>query len=149
MESPNTNTLERIYQILDSIEPDEYGCRNWPGTFGKHGLVSIKGKRFKVHRLALERKLDRPIRPGFLACHTCDWPPCINQDHLYEGTKKTNAQDRVSRHPETWDHVRNPNSPQMLKLRNWSRSKENSEHWGKVQPMGIKARWNRDTNIKK
>jgi hypothetical protein len=45
----------------------------------------------------LAEKLGRPIRKGYLACHTCDVRACINPDHLYEGTVTDNNRDTVRR----------------------------------------------------
>jgi hypothetical protein len=50
----------------------------------------IDGKNVALHRLALEQKLGRPIAPGMKALHSCNNPPCINQDHLREGTQREN-----------------------------------------------------------
>jgi hypothetical protein len=50
-----------------------------------------------VARIMLEYKLEREIRPGHLACHHCDVPRCMNLDHIYEGTHKSNAEDKVKR----------------------------------------------------
>jgi hypothetical protein len=92
------NTLEDIYRIFDSIVPDEYGCHQWPtAVVGYYRTATISGRGFKVHRLALERKLGRPIRPGYEALHTCDCKSCVNEDHLYEGTKKDNNYDMRER----------------------------------------------------
>lgn len=52
------------------------------------------GKKFFVFaRVVLERKLGRPIRPRRLACHHCNNGLCIEPEHIYEGTYRTNALD--------------------------------------------------------
>jgi hypothetical protein len=100
-------TLENFYRICDNIEPDEYGCLPYPGaTRGFHFRVIIEGQVRRVNRLVLERKLSRPIRPGFHALHTCDYPSCVNEDHLYEGTDKDNARDRMLRNPDSVEHMK-------------------------------------------
>jgi hypothetical protein len=98
-----TLTLADVYCIFDSIEPDKFGCHEWPrprGVRGYHVLIQISHKRYKVHRLALERKLGRPIKPWRLAIHDCDNPSCVNPAHLREGTHKDNTQDMILRNPE-------------------------------------------------
>ena len=83
-------TLEEFYRICDSIQPDKYGCLKYPSKAppGYHRNVQINGGQFKAHRLALERKLGRLIRPGYFARHTCGWPSCVNPNHLYENPRK-------------------------------------------------------------
>jgi hypothetical protein len=101
-------TLEKFYRICDAIEPDAYGCLPYPGaTRGVHFRVIIGGQGRRVNRLVLERKLGRPIRPGFQALHTCDYPSCVNKEHLYEGTDKDNARDRMlPHHPDSVEHMK-------------------------------------------
>ena len=72
----------------------------WPWTAGTnnygYGLIS-RGRRGEglvlAHRVALERRLGRPLKPGHCACHHCDNPPCCNPEHLFEGTLADNNRD--------------------------------------------------------
>jgi hypothetical protein len=81
--------LKEVYRILDTIRSNKRGCRIWPLRKWNtgYGQVHLKGHRYEsgVHRLALERKLGRPLRPGFQALHTCDCRLCCNPKHLYDG----------------------------------------------------------------
>jgi hypothetical protein len=73
-----------------------------------------KGSRYKVHKLALELKLGRPLAEGLQSCHErhCLHRDCCNPQHLYEGTHATNTDDKVSldrhhkpigeAHPNSW-----------------------------------------------
>jgi hypothetical protein len=95
-----------IYAIFDAIEPDEYGCCKYPSRNGTtYPLVWLDGRQHRVHRLALERKLGRPIKPGFKALHECDYPPCVNPDHLYEGTDADNVHDTMERCPGAREQI--------------------------------------------
>lgn len=67
-----------------------------PQGYGQFGRQQSDGriKMFRAHRVALEEKLGRPIKPGFCACHRCDNPPCCNPAHLFETTQEYNIKDR-------------------------------------------------------
>lgn len=70
-------------------------CIEYQGLRSKQGYGITKGKK-KAHRVAFQEATG--IDPtGWLVCHHCDNPPCVNPEHLYLGTHKTNAADKVSR----------------------------------------------------
>ena len=101
---PNLIDWEHYLSKIDRSNSE--GCHPWTGAKrGRtyHGAYSIgpwgkPGTRYVgAHRIMLEMKLGRPIRPGFFACHTCDYPRCCNPDHLWEGTAKDNMQDAAKK----------------------------------------------------
>lgn len=80
----------------------ERGCWEWrgptenfrnikPGQRG-YAYATFKGKRVRLHRWMLARKLGRPLTATEQACHECDNPPCWNPEHLEPGT---NAQNHI------------------------------------------------------
>lgn len=79
------------------------GCWVWSGTrnhkgYGRYNFTTDKGVRTgSAHRLALELRLGRPIRPGLHTLHECDNPPCCNGEHLREGTVSDNQQDAYAK----------------------------------------------------
>jgi hypothetical protein len=130
-------TLEEFYAKCDVIKPDENGCLSSPGN--RWGRVYIDGVARIVPRVALERKLGRPILPGHMALHGCDNPQCFSTEpgHVYEGSHSRNMQDRSERQPESFDN-----------LREWANSPENKEHCRSLEHRErcrgiVNTRWNK------
>jgi HNH endonuclease len=68
----------------------EYGG----GKYTKHCMRHYEGRRQYVHRIAFYEAY------GYwpLVCrHKCDNPPCINPDHLLDGSQGDNIRDMYSR----------------------------------------------------
>ena len=88
---------DRFWLKVDVRGPDE--CWEWQeGRDDEgYGRFHLSGGHVRAHRFALALVLDRPIRDGYLSCHTCDNPPCCNPAHLFEGTVTDNNQDKVAK----------------------------------------------------
>jgi HNH endonuclease len=87
--------LERLYEKVVKIT--ETGCHIWIGnTVCGYGQTSYLGKRIGTHRLSY-LLLKGEIPDGKIVCHSCDVPSCLNPEHLFLGTPKTNAEDKVSK----------------------------------------------------
>lgn len=86
---------ERFWRRVDkSAGPD--GCWLWTGCKDKWGYGDLQflGKHLQAHRVAWI--LTRG-HPGKMDClHTCHNASCCNPAHLYLGTDKENARDRVA-----------------------------------------------------
>lgn len=73
------------------------GCWVWMGSlvYG-YGQASRGDKSIRAHRLSYET-YKGPVPKGMCVCHTCDNPCCVNPDHLFLGTHKDNAEDKVKK----------------------------------------------------
>lgn len=90
--------LARFWSRVDQSAGVD-GCWIWTGArCGKgYGHFCFNGQQKTVHRLALEMKLGRRMKPGMFALHSCDIPSCCNPWHLREDTARANAADMVTR----------------------------------------------------
>jgi hypothetical protein len=87
-----------VYLMMRVVVGFESGCWEWslaPNSEG-YGESSYRGNRKKAHVLSYETFIGS-VPDGLFVLHHCDNRPCVMPDHLYAGTKKDNAQDRVRR----------------------------------------------------
>lgn len=87
---------ERIKEYIPISDPDE--CWEWQGnTDGRYGKTSVGSTEYKAHRIAYYLFTGRKPSPTKDLCHTCDNPPCVNPNHLFEGSRSANLVDSVKK----------------------------------------------------
>jgi len=67
-----------------------------PHTMQGYGKTTLKGKPITAHRESWILHFGL-IPKGVCVLHKCDFPPCINPEHLYLGTQSENNKDAYSR----------------------------------------------------
>lgn len=87
-------------RLLQGSKTVGSGCREWMFSKTEHGYgrMSYRGKVRRTHRLAAHVWLDLDLDDEKVkVCHGCDNPACINPEHIYLGTQKTNVRDMRDR----------------------------------------------------
>lgn len=69
------------------------GCLEWQGARNKdgYGVIGVGHKTYLAHRAVVGAEAGTVVR------HTCDNPPCCEEDHLLIGTHADNVSDTMSR----------------------------------------------------
>ena len=73
-------------------------CWTWSGAKNRagYGTIKISGHSLLAHRISWTLEKGE-IPPALFVLHKCDNPSCVRVDHLFLGTYKDNAQDKVSK----------------------------------------------------
>lgn len=77
----------------------ESGCWEWDGRRDKkgYGVLCLHAQRqVFAHRTAFAVWVGE-LDPKLSVCHRCDNPPCINPEHLWQGTERDNKVDMATK----------------------------------------------------
>lgn|SRR5574343_1091520 len=90
-----TNRLTPIQRLFAKSSRMPNGCIEYTGTKTKNGTmrqISFNGKMVPASRLSWMLQ-NGEIPEGKFVCHKCDYPPCVNIEHLFLGSPQQNTLD--------------------------------------------------------
>lgn len=100
----DTMRLQRRIEAFSIPEPNS-GCWIWIGCQSKgYGYLRQGGKMKIASRMSYAAFRCDPGDAQVL--HRCDFPPCVNPDHLFLGTIQNNMDDRELK-GRTWKKLSN------------------------------------------
>ena len=82
-------------RFLEKVQILPNGCWYWLGSkCGKgYGAMWYNGRHNNTHRISAFLFKGFDLSSDLLICHHCDNPPCVNPEHLFEGTYHDNNMD--------------------------------------------------------
>ena len=111
---PNKNRRgtfeERFWKFVNKTDT----CWLWTGCLDRRGYGAFHGDKtspFKAHRVSFELAHGR--KPKLHVLHSCDNPPCVNPDHLREGTHAENMADIARRNSRLRQAEQDGQTPQV------------------------------------
>jgi len=96
----------RFWENVPNQNPAE--CWLWRGAIHQnkgqpfYSSIKVDGKAKLAHRIAWSLANNQEIPKGKFICHRCDFPPCVNPDHLFMGDPKDNTQDMIFKGRQDW-----------------------------------------------
>lgn len=91
--------VDRETGPMHPYKPELGRCWPWTRASDTNGYGNVRiGLRFyKAHRASWSISRGELSSPRVFVCHSCDYPPCCNPDHLFLGDNKINQADCISK----------------------------------------------------
>lgn len=109
-----SNSIDTFVSRIDYNGPvSRLGTRCWvwqggldPDGYGRFNTMDMN---YRAHRYAYQAWRG-PLIKGLVVMHECDFPTCVNPDHLEQGTQQKNNADAIARgRKKSFKGVNNPN----------------------------------------
>ena len=92
-----TRVEERFWSHVDKNCPELGRCWLWTAQRSHgYGRFVFDGRGRPATHMSWKIHV-RKVPDNLFLLHKCDNPPCVNPNHLYEGTAKQNMQDALQR----------------------------------------------------
>lgn len=95
---PDDKVLKRFWSKVKKTD----GCWEWTGSINNkgYGNVRIYNKLWLPHRVSYIISCGE-IPENMHVCHRCDNPKCVTPKHLFLGSAKQNAADKVTKNRQS------------------------------------------------